>query len=58
MHIHCVWELFHRILQFIIHKKTGLHGYVYGFSVDYDYIDDDDDDDDDDDNDVLDIIKH
>ena len=38
-------------MKFII-KKTGLHGYVYGFSVDYDYIDNDDDDD------VLDINKY
>ena len=51
MHIHFAWEIFHRILKFII-KKTGLHGYVYGFSVDYDYIDNDDDDD------VLDINKY
>ena len=27
-------------------KKTGLNGYIYDFSLDYDSIDDDDDDDD------------
>ena len=34
MYIHCVWEIFQKILQTI--KWTGLDGYMYGFPVDYD----------------------
>ena len=38
MRLHYVWVIFRKIFQLII-KKTGLYGYVYDFSVDYDIID-------------------
>ena len=38
--IPCVYKIFQRILQLITwKKKTGLNGYVYEFSVDYNVID-------------------
>ena len=48
MHIHCVWVIFQKILQVITWKKTGLYGYVYDFSVDYNGINAD----------ILDILKY
>ena len=37
--IHCIQRIFQNILQPIIYKKTGLNGYLYNFSVDYNIID-------------------
>ena len=37
LHIHCAQETYQNIGQWI-RKKTGLKGYVYGFSTDYNYI--------------------
>ena len=34
-HIHCVQEIFQMILQSITWIKTGLNGYVYNLSADY-----------------------
>ena len=39
----------HNIFQLITLKKSGLHGHVYGFSVDYDAVSVDD---------ILDINKY
>ena len=41
-HVHYVQEIFQKIGQQIIKKKTGFNGYVYDFSVDYDATDVDD----------------
>ena len=46
MRFHYVWVMFQKIFQMI---KTGLCGYVYDFSADYDSIDVDD---------LLDIHKY
>ena len=48
-HIHYAQETFQENGQYIIWKKTGLNGYVYDFSVDYDAIAVDD---------ILDIHKY
>ena len=37
-HIHYAWKIFLENGQWIIWKNTGLNGYVYDFSVDYDAI--------------------
>ena len=41
-HVHYVQEIFQKIGQQIIKKKTGFNGYVQDFSVDYDATDVDD----------------
>ena len=37
--MHCVWEIFQKILQLITGKKTGLKGVVQYFCVNFNPID-------------------